>query len=580
MVRDLPWLAEALDQAAAQPSHHGMVEACRATLGLGPILSLPKRLPIRQRALAWAIDYHVELIVEGKRRHVRLIPAFVTESGTTPPHAHAAPANIAKVWQSLLPLVTSAPAKARLHHLLFERRGPETTFHARSAAEAYLSSARHWVRTGDSVTDLVAATRLAHAAKDTDLSRRSLDAMADLIEEALALPQTPVAAILDALDHLVAERECPSRVDTLLEEAVTAIPDAERRDRAFALMLKRCRDPELSLAVWERRVDSFLDEAANASSEVMRALRLQRALAVAEGSANSRLRRKAAAQLQENSDGTLPMLHIWADAHCYEEEFERRVDLACRGGSWEEALLSFASVAPLSGDAAWNRRHTEQAHQQYPMSALFPTALVTPEGLPLFQGADGPGRLDVDTARAEAERIEQHFPVMAAALHEVVRRHGFPTLAELGTFLTQTLTMTPAVAGPVARAFFRYWTEDAEAASYTVLPQLEALIRDAVIDSGIGVYRLQRDRSPGQFPGLGVLLPILEEGGLDESVCRFLSVLLTHPAGMNLRNLALHGYMRLLSSGYAAVLLHAALVLGRLRVQVASEAAAPEGQGS
>lgn len=76
------------------------------------------------------------------------------------------------------------------------------------------------------------------------------------------------------------------------------------------------------------------------------------------------------------------------------------------------------------------------------------------------------------------------------------------------------------------------------------------------------MYRLQREHKPGQYAGLGQLLPILqEEYDLDESRSRFLSALLRHPAGLNLRNQMLHGFVGDPGPGVAATLLHAALSL-------------------
>lgn len=94
-----------------------------------------------------------------------------------------------------------------------------------------------------------------------------------------------------------------------------------------------------------------------------------------------------------------------------------------------------------------------------------------------------------------------------------------------------------------------------------------------------GVYRLQRQHIPGQYAGLGQLLPIVqEEYGLDESRTRFLSALLRHPAGLNLRNQMLHGFVGDLGPGFAAVLLHATLGIATMTAPVLHTDAAPAGQ--
>ncbi len=81
------------------------------------------------------------------------------------------------------------------------------------------------------------------------------------------------------------------------------------------------------------------------------------------------------------------------------------------------------------------------------------------------------------------------------------------------------------------------------------------------------MYRLQREHKPGQYAGLGQLLPMLhEEYGLDESRTPFLGAALRHPVGLNLRNMMLHGFViGDFGPGAAAVLLHVALSSGLSR---------------
>ncbi len=77
------------------------------------------------------------------------------------------------------------------------------------------------------------------------------------------------------------------------------------------------------------------------------------------------------------------------------------------------------------------------------------------------------------------------------------------------------------------------------------MPRIETLVRNLVLRSDRGIYRLHNEQKPGQYPGIGNLLEILqEEYALPESVIRFLAVVLRHLAGLNLRNLMLHGFVR------------------------------------
>jgi hypothetical protein len=75
------------------------------------------------------------------------------------------------------------------------------------------------------------------------------------------------------------------------------------------------------------------------------------------------------------------------------------------------------------------------------------------------------------------------------------------------------------------------------------------------------LYRTQREKSPGQYPGLGALLPELHRAGLDESWYRFLHTYFASVAGTNIRNELLHGFIDEIGEPASALILTAALYL-------------------
>jgi hypothetical protein len=565
-VRDLQWLASVLDQASRQPSHLRMALSGREALGLGLLQELPDDLPVEERAVAWALEYHVETVDGEGRRRVRLAPTHEYDDGADPPHVEDVPEAVVEVWIALLDLVRVESARARLHHLLFQRGGRYSADHARAAVDSYLKAAEDWDRGLDTVLDLTAATRLARAVDDGELVQESLKRMASLADQHLSGVDPPAGIVLRALRHLVGEPGCPDDVDDLLARAVTAWPEANRRDDVLAVLLERCRDDDARAAVWRRRVAVYTEEAEQASSKLMRAIRLQQALKLAEASGDPGLRRDAASALQDVRHDDLELMAFSATSRRYEEEFEQLVASVSDGEDWREALLRFATYGPLSGDTQRNRSLIEERHRQHPLAAMFPTQLLGPDGLPVYTGTSEEDRFDVDLTQWESDLIRQWIPVMAAALHEIPQRHGLPTLAEISEFLCQWPAVDVPVGLAIARSLLRYWTGDSEGASYTIVPRLETLARTLALQTHRGIYRLQRQHVPGQYAGLGHLLPILqEEHGLDESSVRFLSALLRHPAGLNLRNQMLHGFVGDLGPGVAAVLLHAALGMCTIR---------------
>jgi hypothetical protein len=115
----------------------------------------------------------------------------------------------------------------------------------------------------------------------------------------------------------------------------------------------------------------------------------------------------------------------------------------------------------------------------------------------------------------------------------------------------------------LARDFGRYFAGDFEGCAFCITPRLESLVRALVLAIPLPVYRTQRAATPGQYPGLGRLIPELQQAGLDESWSRFLQGFLAKPMGTNYRNELSHGFEDDPSAPAATLLLISALYLTR-----------------
>ena len=135
----------------------------------------------------------------------------------------------------------------------------------------------------------------------------------------------------------------------------------------------------------------------------------------------------------------------------------------------------------------------------------------------------------------------------AALIAEVLRRvwskWGPISEGDVTAYLGQRTHVPEPLAAILARGFVRHFTGDFEGSAYTIMPKIEALVRSVVLACGLPVYRTQREKSPGQYPGLGALLPELRKVGLDESWFRFLHTYLASTSGTNTRNELLHGFV-------------------------------------
>lgn len=168
-------------------------------------------------------------------------------------------------------------------------------------------------------------------------------------------------------------------------------------------------------------------------------------------------------------------------------------------------------------------------------------------------------------AEQEVHHLQTWAPLLAWALVQVAEKHGIPSERDLSQFLASGSLGREARAAPIARSLIRFWTRDYEGAAFTAAPRIEALARDLVVALDAGVYRLQREQRPGQYPGLAALLTVLRKHEMDESWFRMVYTVCCNPAGgWNLRNEIGHGLVDGVAAPGAAVLLQALLYLAFL----------------
>ena len=145
-------------------------------------------------------------------------------------------------------------------------------------------------------------------------------------------------------------------------------------------------------------------------------------------------------------------------------------------------------------------------------------------------------------------------------MSEVLERFD-ATEADLTGILSQGALVSAPTAASIARAFCHYRRGDAEAAAHVVAPRIEAMARAALVDAPI--FRVQRQRTRGQYPQLGALLAKLGDR-LDASWVRFLQTFLVSPHGPNFRNELLHGFIDEVHPVQASLVLLGALYLASL----------------
>lgn len=185
------------------------------------------------------------------------------------------------------------------------------------------------------------------------------------------------------------------------------------------------------------------------------------------------------------------------------------------------------------------------------------------DGLPRYSPLSDEDRVDDQLAELEIQNLQMVGSLLTEAFRRATETHA-PTEDAVVAFLEEA-HVDGDRARTIARAIGRFHAGDFEAVAYTALPQIEALCRRLLIAIDAPIYRVQRTRTPGQYMGLGAMLPLLRDRGLDESWYRFFRTFLRSPNGWNYRNEALHGFVEDVPAPVAGMVLIGALYLALLQ---------------
>lgn len=563
-------VASAIDQAALASSKFEATQALRTTL----LSKTPSGVPVQEitdlsiRATLWAFDYRIVVVSDNNRRRVVVEPRFHGPSGETePPKVDAVADEVIEVWHALTSEVTHPWGLARLQHLLFERRFGRAHEYAIAAADSYLAAATKWEIGLDRTALLEIGLRVARSVNSRAQAELIVNRMmSDARQEISGDGQRP-GVFIRLMESILAEHDPPNGVADLLEDSFDVYVDPFIRDDILRFQIARVSNSQAKKGLWGALVKVW-DEAASNANGIVRAAHLKKALECAEESQDGELIERAAAKLQGLRKDDLGLATFSASTSMDGAEIERLLAPMEGAGDWRNALLGLYQVyGPVTGDLARNKAQVEQNARKFVLSGLFSKELLGGDGLPRYRPQSDEDRDAMALAEQESYNIQIFAPILAMALSRIADIYGIPGESELGEFFGQAPLADDDLAHALARAFMRYWVGDAEGAAFTIIPRIETIVRNLVIAMDRGVYRIQRDQKPGQYPGLGYLLDILKVHGMNESWHRCALTVCANPAGgWNIRNEVAHGFVMNVGMPVAATVLQLAVYLWSLNV--------------
>jgi hypothetical protein len=462
--------------------------------------------------------------------------------------------------------------RARLHDLCFEAGYGQVGAHARAAVHAYVELGDQY---GSGVADemnrilvslaavrsLERALELARRTNQQDLAELTIERLLDHARMALQDGNAGPGVVLGFLGTLAEDRSDIPDLDDLLRSARTRYSDDLWHTRTtIEMQLKRSgQDAAARSRLHREIVQSLLDAAAREPVAMNAVIHLQDAAQFAQNFGLTDLSGEAISRLQRFSIEDLGLVRRAVGLSLPKELVEGFLEQFTAQETWQGAFRGLVAVDPPIGNVEQNRAQAAELPEIAPLSTLFPSTRLGPDGLPRFTSAGGdPAHLMV---KVELQRLQLLGPIYIEALRRIGAKWHPIDEGALAVFLGQANHVSQPVAAALSRAVGRFFSDDYEGAAYLCVPKIERLARDLLLSMNAPVFRVAHGPVAGQYPGLGALLGMLLDRGLDESWARFIDTLLTRQDGLNFRNELLHGSIDEVSQGVAGLVMIAALYL-------------------
>ena len=471
-----------------------------------------------------------------------------------PPLLKDLPAETGALWEAVGAQASTPLVRARLNDLCFEGHWGIRGNVARRAIDAYLEIGDKGFDGSRNLTDgrralgeaaaLMRALELARKLGDDILAQRAVRALVNAATKTVRR-EHPVPGVAYRLLHVLSDdRAAVPELDDLLSQARLIFQgDVWHTEYIIALQLRRARtDAEATARLQREDVEGWIAEA-EGSDGIARMAHLESAAKKARDYGLADLAHAVTRKLQAIDPDELGLVRREFRVEISVEEIKRYCAYFTDAPSWQLALERLIRIDPPSGNVTSNRDRVDQMSKEAPLHHLLTPKRLGGDGLPRFTASSEEQRTEWRLAEQERLSLDIQAPLMAEVLRRVWSKWGPITEDELSGFLGQGGHVPPNILHSLARAFIRHFTGDVEGSAYTLMPKVEALVRCIVVQCQMPVYNIQRQKRPGQYPGLGALLPVLASLGIDESWFRFLHTFFASVAGANERNELLHGFI-------------------------------------
>lgn len=474
--------------------------------------------------------------------------------------------DVAKLWEALTLSVTHDRPLARLRDLLFSARRGDVGEHGRRAIAHYLAAAPA-ATDHDRVEILLRVWTIARSMRsDADeLTVRAemwqcVQAHASRADGGAPGYTLPLLNALLVMPRDTSALATEPDIDVVLDDLNGKYDSDHVIDRIAAFQRKRTAGDRAKLeAIDRRRVQARFDRAAGATSGLVRMTFLQDAATLARDLGIEDMADRAVVEMQNIKPDELEWIRIAASAAVPTDMYEAYVRVFDFDPDWRVGLAEWLATRPPSGVYRDNVRAARERAKGSILRHLFGNVAFGAHGLPQ-QSSGTDAAIDRDVRQGEATSARNHADLLAIALDRIRALDPALTDRDVSEWLVATYGADEALASRFARSLISFWEGRYDEAAHTVASIVEAGARSLLRELDEPLYRVEKGKTIGQFPGLGAMLPKLHSRGLDKDWERFLEVVLL-PEGINLRNILAHGLAARLGRIEAVLLLRAAGLL-------------------
>lgn len=475
------------------------------------------------------------------------------------------------LWVALVDTVTAPGAVARLSDLLFVRRDGKPGEHALRAIAGYLAAIGDQDNDLNCTKYLLRAWHLCRLIRNTALETRcraEIEKRVDVLIAGDGMSRPGVLfPLVEAMCTVPLEIGRAPAAKTRIDSVLAIMASTESRgylaSRIAALrrkILGSATSDEQRRAIDLDELDGYVRSAdeANHPATLMAHLEAAAKLATRRGLVTQT--REIAARMQAIPVEDLQGEVIRSSTTLPDWIPESLLERFTRGLDWREGMAEFLlDPEPPSGKVSIHRDYA--VSNRNGLRRLLRTVITGTSGLPRATLSQGQEEDLNDMAFSSRVHAEFQGRMLLAALTRISTSYGVPDVSELATFISECGARDKRLALSLAKGFRYFWDGDYEAAIAIVTPKIEAAARGLLCELDEGIYRVQKNKDPGGYPGLYVLLNELGKLGFDEDWSWFLKWLLLGPTGMNIRNEISHGFVSDLRPEYAVLILRAASLL-------------------